>query len=368
MKEAARDKLRAPLRNPGQGRRGLTSGESEGERLIPVDEQFGRYRLIRRIAVGGMGEVFLARYLNAAGIERYAVVKRILPHLTHDPDFVSYFVNEGRITSLLSHPNVVHTLELGRTANQYYIAMEYIPGRTLVRLLATALTRGRPFSIPLIMHAALQMVSALEYIHSVSSLEQQPLNIIHMDLAPHNVLVSPEGSVKLLDFGISRSGLTHEALRRDFRGRTAYMAPECLDGLPLDHRVDLFAMGVMMHEMVLCRPLFRAHADHQTATRVLYASIPRLRGERRDCPELLERIILRALSRDRDERFETASQMFAELDACVRANNIVCSLTEIRGELAELAAHEEDAQEPVLEPGSQTVNFEFRASGGTSVE
>ena len=317
-----------------------------------------------------MGEVFLARYLNASGIDRYAVVKRILPHLTNDPDFVSYFVNEGRITSLLSHPNVVHTLELGRTADQYYIAMEYIPGRTLVRLLATALTRRKPFSIPLVMHISLQMVSALEYIHKLANLENQPLNIIHMDLAPHNVLVSPDGGVKLLDFGISRSGLIKESLRRDFRGRTAYMAPECLDGLPLDQRVDLFGMGVIMHEMVLCRPLFRAPADQQTATRVLYAAIPRLRSERRDCPELLEKIILRALNRDRDERYADASDMLAELDACVRANNMVCSVTELRAELAELAASEDDVevQEPVLEEGSQTVSFEFRASGGTSVE
>lgn len=335
--------------------------------MIAADEQFGRFRLIKRLAVGGMGEVFLARYLNAAGIERLAVVKRILPHLTNDPDFVSYFLNEGRITSLLSHPNVVQTLELGRTCNQYYIAMEYIPGRTLVRLLATALSRQQPFSIPLVVNIALQMASALEYIHNLANLERQPLNIIHMDLAPHNVLVSPDGQVKLLDFGISRSGLTHEALRRDFRGRTAYMAPECLDGLPLDRRVDLFALGVIMHEMVVCRPLFRARADQQTATRVLYASIPRPRSERRDCPEQLERIILKALSRDRDERYADASSILADLDACVRANNIVRSLTDIRAELARLSSADDEESESEerragVEPASQAASFEFRAT------
>lgn len=173
--------------------------------MSELNEQFGRYRLVRRIATGGMGELFLARYLNASGIDRFAVVKRILPHLTSDPDFISYFLNEGRITSLLSHPNIIQTLELGRTQDQYYIAMEYIPGVTLVRLLATSMIMQRRFSIPLIFHLSMQIASALEYIHNLKNIEGHKLNIIHLDLAPHNILVTPDGLVKLLDFGISRA-------------------------------------------------------------------------------------------------------------------------------------------------------------------
>jgi serine/threonine protein kinase len=317
------------------------------------EEQFGRYHLIRRIAAGGMGEVFLGRYLNAAGVERHAVVKRILPHLSADPDFVSYFVNEGRITSLLCHPNVVQTLELGRVSDQYYIAMEYIPGTTLVRLLAAGLAQRLPFSIPLALHLSTQLASALCYIHGQSDLDGRPLHIVHMDLAPHNVLVTPDGQAKLLDFGISRAaGLTRSPLRADFRGRTAYMAPERFDGLPLDHRVDLFALGIIMHEMVLGRPLFRAREDQHTASRVLYSAVPRLRALRPDCPEQLERIILRTLARDREDRYSDAGQVVDDLDHCIKASGIVLSLTDLRTELAELMSADakrqgaDDGREP----------------------
>ncbi len=314
-----------------------------------------------------MGEVFLARYLNASGMERFAVVKRILPHLASDPDFVSYFLTEGRITSILSHPNVVQTLELGRTNHQYYIAMEYIPGPTLVRLLATSLMMHQRFSIPLILHLAIQIASALEYIHNLRTLEGQPLNIIHMDLAPHNILISPDGQAKLLDFGISlASGLNQDARRRDFRGRTAYLAPELLDGFPLDKRVDIFALGVILHEMVLCRPLFRARAEQQTVTRILYAPIPRPRAERRDCPDLLERIILKALIRDRDVRYADAGQILQDLDGCAQKHGIVRAVTEIRAELAHLIdAIDEVSRKPAQPLPENIVGFEVRA---TSIE
>ena len=304
---------------------------------MPLNEPFGRFTLIERIAVGGMGELFLARYQTASGVERLAVVKRILPHLTTDPDFISYFLNEGRITSLLSHPNVVQTIELGRTNNQYYIAMEYLEGTTLVRLLATALMLRQPFSIPLVMHIAKQLASALSYIHNLKNIEGQPLNIIHMDVAPHNILISSDGHAKLLDFGISRaSGLPVANRRRDFRGRTSYLAPEQLDGISLDRRVDLFAMGIIMHEMVLCRPLFRAQGESQTATRILYAPIPRPRVVRRECPEELETIIIRALGRDRDARYPDARLILEDLERCARTHGIGATTSELQAEIGKL--------------------------------
>jgi len=284
-----------------------------------------------------MGEIFLARHRNAVGVEVLTVVKRIFPHLSRDPDFVSYFRHEGRISSLLHHPNIVHTMELGQVNGQYYIAMEYLPGPTLVRLLATALAGHTQLSIPLILHLALQISGALDYLHTLPSVEGLPLGIIHMDLAPHNILVSADGLVKLLDFGIARArGLDPAKLRRDFRGRTAYLAPEQLDGLALDQRVDLFAFGIILHEMVMVRPLFRSSSENQTVSRILYAPIPRLRRLRSDCPEELERIILRALERDRDQRYQSAGELLSDLDGCVARNGIVFSLLSLREELSAL--------------------------------
>lgn len=306
------------------------SGEGSGVRV-------GRYRLTERIAVGGMGEVHLARYRNAAGDECVAVVKRILPNLCSDPDFVAYFEHEGRVSSLLSHPNVVQTLELGRAAERYFIAMEYVPGPTLVRLLATALKRQRQLSVPLVVHICLQLAAAVAYIHSRCDLQGRPFSIIHMDLAPHNVLVTPEGAVKVLDFGIARTNrLLPVKRRRDLRGRTAYLAPEQLHGLPLDQRVDIFALGVIMHELVVGRPLFRAREDHQTVNRILYAPIPHPRRQRPDCPELLERAILKALKRDRDARYQSATELKHDLDRCVEVHRIVRSDGALQAELAQL--------------------------------
>jgi len=314
---------------------------------MATEEQFGRFRLTQRIAVGGMGEVYLARYPTAAGIERMAVVKRILPHLSKDPSFVSYFLNEGRITSLLAHPNVVQTIELGRVANQYYIALEYIPGQTLVRLLANAMKMGHRLSIPLIHHLSTQIGAALEHIHNLTNLEGKPLEIIHMDMAPHNILVTPDGQAKLLDFGISRAeGLGADPGRRkDFRGRTAYLAPEQLDGLALDRRVDLFALGIIMHEMLLARPLFRSRVEQQTATRILYAPIPRVRTQRPDCPTLLETVVVKALQRNREHRYQDAGEMLEDMDRCTQMNSIVLSKAQIREELAQLSALQDQAGE-----------------------
>lgn len=300
-------------------------------------EQFGRFRLIKRIAVGGMGEVFLAHYLTAAGIERQTVVKRILPRLSKNPKFVSYFLNEGRIASLLCHPNVVQTIELGRTADQYYIAMEFIPGETLVHILANAMATRQRMSISLFHYLVSQIAAALAYTHNLTNLEGDALNIIHMDLAPHNILVTPDLQVKLLDFGISRAtGLDDPPVRREFRGRTAYLAPEQLDGLPLDRRVDLFAMGIIMHEMLLTRPLFRASSDQQTSTRILYHPIPRPSAHRPDCPGLLEEIVLKALERERQFRYGDAVEIVEDLDNISQMCSSAQSKAQLVEELAQL--------------------------------
>jgi len=263
-----------------------------------------------------------------------AVVKRLLPRLAEDSDFINYFKSEGRISSVLNHPNVVQTLEMGTVDDDYYIAMEHIPGPSLVRLLATALSASRPFSIPLVIHLASQIAGALNYIHNRAGLDGRPFDIIHMDLAPHNMLVTATGHLKVLDFGIARApGLATQRSRRDFRGRTAYLAPEQLQRRQLDSRVDIFAMGIIMHEMTVGRPLFRTRDDHKTVNRILYSTIPRPRRKRPECPEMLERIIIKALQRDRDDRYQEAAEVLKDLDRCLVVHGIMRSQAEIREEL-----------------------------------
>ena len=305
--------------------------------LAVARERFGRYRLLDRLAVGGMGEVYLARHDGPTGADRLVVVKRILPHLTRDPDFVDYFVHEGRISSLLNHPNVVRTLEVGRVGERYYIAMEHVPGPTLVRLLSHGVELSRQLSIHLVFNIACKLARALSYIHERADISGNPYQIIHMDLAPHNILITDDGEPKLLDFGIARIN-GQRRLRRDFRGRAAYLAPEQIDGLAVDQRVDLFALGTIMYEMVVGRPLFRSRTESMTVTRILHARILPPHQIRRDCPEALSRVILRALQRDRRDRFQTATEVLDALEQVAVSEGIVPSTLRFRREIAEMTA------------------------------
>ena len=302
---------------------------------LNTNKRVGRYTLVRRLAMGGMGEIFLTKFKDAKEVERVAAVKRILPNLCRNQEFVDYFLHEGRVASLLNHPNVVQTLELGRTTEgHYFIAMEYVSGTTLVRYLATALGAKRYLSIPLVAYLMLQMARALDHVHTRHTRDGQDLNIIHMDLAPHNMLVTVEGQLKIMDFGIARStGLGNLPRRRDFRGRTSYLAPEQLEGAALDQRLDLFAVGVIMHEVLLGRPLFRAKDDEHTVSRILMADVPRPTQVREDCPQGLEEVIMKALVRDRDQRYQSAAEMVKDLEACIEGLGLELSPERFRAEL-----------------------------------
>ncbi|MCA9668125.1 MAG: protein kinase [Myxococcales bacterium] len=306
-----------------------------GAASLSLPEQFGRYRLLTRLAVGGMGEVYLARY-GRPGQERLVVIKRLLPTLAADDDFHEAFKAEARIGHLLNHPNIVQTLDAGTVEGQRFIAFEYVHGPSLVKLLARAVTLGRRFSLELAFHISVCLSRAIDYVHRRCDLEGNPLEIVHMDLAPHNVLITEDGYPKLHDFGIART-LARRTRVRPFRGRSAYLAPEQLDGLDVDQRVDLFALGVLMHEMIVGRPLFRAPSDQATATRILHARIPNPRIVRSDCPARLADVVMRALARDRDSRYQTAGEILRDLEACAVLHGIGPSTARMRAEISELA-------------------------------
>ena len=295
-------------------------------------EQLGPYCLLRRLAVGGMGEVFEARQSSDLG-QRLVAIKRLRPHLAKDPDFVESFRNEARIAAVLSHPNVVQTFEIGQTDEGPYIAMEYIDGPVLVELLSQQLRLGQQLSLSFVVHIATRLAHALHYIHQRCDLNGHSLEIVHMDLAPHNILLTTNGDPKLIDFGIARARDISPVPLRALRGRTAYLAPEQFDDVDLDARRDIFALGVIMHEMLTGAPLFRDRSEQLTATRLLRARIPPPHQLRPDCPEQLSGIILKALCRDRDRRYHSAAEVLDELDRCSFAHGIVPTTAVFRGEM-----------------------------------
>jgi serine/threonine protein kinase/tetratricopeptide (TPR) repeat protein len=303
---------------------------------VDFPAQFGDYELLERIATGGMAEVFLARTFGVEGFQKRLVIKRILPGLAGSERFVSMFVKEAKISSLLSHPNVVQVFDLGRVGDDYYMAMAFIHGRDLTRTVKRLRSRGSSLPLGLAVHIGACLARGLAYAHGRCDPDGRPLGIIHRDVSPHNVMVSFEGQVQLLDFGIAR--LAGEA-ETDTRGKTgrpgggkfAYMSPEQAGGAPIDHRSDIFSCGIVLYELLVNHRLF-AHSDpNEKLRRVRNAVVPDPRLENSEITDSLWAILRRALAQRPEDRYETAGSLEEELRALLYAEGL-------RGDDASLGA------------------------------
>lgn len=338
--------------------------------MVPADDHPGaalgrspRYELLRQLAVGGMGEVFVAQQRAHGPIARHVALKLLLPRHACDPDIVSYFRHEQQLGVLLSHRNIATTLDAGKTGGRLYIAMPLLRGRSLVELLAAALHGGQPISVGLAVHLTIRLARAIAHLHDCRGLDGDPLGAIHMDLAPHNIIVEPGGEPVLIDFGISRSRLLPR-VRLDLRGRTPYLAPELIRGEAADQRVDIFALGVILHEMLLARPLFRAPIAQQTATRILHAAIPPPHDSRSGCPKALGAIVLRALERDRHRRYVGADELADDLERCSVQHGLFMPQHLLAAELLRLERIGGDLGRAQAEPTVPCAPADAESTGG----
>lgn len=277
-------------------------------------EVFGEYELLEKIAVGGMAEVYRARKHGIAGFEKIVVIKKILPELAQDTEFIQLFQDEARITSRLLHTNIVQVFDYSRLGNEYFIAMEYVHGLDLARLLVRARNQG-PFPMALGLLIAAELLKALAFAHSRTGDEGQALNVVHCDISPQNVLLSYSGEVKLTDFGISRAAFQASGQHQVIRGKYAYMAPEQVEGRPLDGRTDLFSLAIVIYEVLTGKRLFKAATRDKTLDRVRRAEVPSPRAARSEISEDLEGWLLRALARRPEDRFSSAEEMLEGLTA-----------------------------------------------------
>ena len=293
--------------------------QAKAEPASFATEEFGRYTLVEVLGVGGMAEVYLARQRAVVGSEKMVVLKRILPHLAHDSQFIEMFLQEARLAARIRHPNVVQIFDVGQAQRSYYMAMEYVQGWDLSRLLQFAYKLRRPFPLHLAARICAEVGSALEAAHGALDHHGNPAPILHRDVSPHNILISREGAVKLTDFGIAKA-LDNGRLTptTTLKGKLAYMAPEVVLGFTaVDTRADIFSLGIVFYELVTLEKMFRRASDYATIYALLHDRIPTLSEQRRDVPDRLDRIGLRALARDPDQRYPSARAFAEDLNAYV---------------------------------------------------
>jgi serine/threonine protein kinase len=281
-------------------------------------ERFGRYVLLDRIGAGGMAEVFRAVMPGAEGFRRTFVLKRILSQLSQTPTFVDMFVREARICSMLNHPSIVAVYDFGHVDGNYFLAMEYVRGRDLQAVLRKLRRDEFPCPIPIAAYIAREVADCLSYAHELAGADGKPLNIIHRDISPSNIMCLTAGGIKLLDFGIAKvlgdAAPEDRTERGSFKGKFSYMAPERIRREPIDRRSDLFSLGVVLWEMLTARRLFRAGTDYDTMRNVREANVPRPSSLRPEVPPALDAIVMRALERNPDERYPTGRAMVDDLE------------------------------------------------------
>jgi len=267
--------------------------------------RFGNYTLVAKLATGGMAEIFLARLTGAAGFEKLVVIKRILPHLAKDQQFVAMFLDEARIAARISHPHVCQVFELGEIDGRYYIAMEYLEGVPLA-----CFRRGdlyvQPPDARLVAGMGIQACEGLHHAHQLKATDGQSLEVVHRDVSPNNLFVTVDGVVKVLDFGIAK--VQDASVRTStgaVKGTYAYMAPEQLRGEKLDRRTDVFAMGIVLWETLVQKHLFRRGTDYLTFQAITTDPIPDVCELRPDVPRALGMALAKAMNRDREQRFAT---------------------------------------------------------------
>ncbi|MDP3279006.1 MAG: protein kinase [Deltaproteobacteria bacterium] len=279
---------------------------------IPSGTRLGRYEVITEIASGGMATVFLGRALGAAGFARLVAIKCLHPHVAKDEEFVGMFMDEARLAARIRHPNVVATLDLENGDDGLFLVMEFVEGEGLLGLLRAVFRERKRVPTPLALRIALDVLAGLHAAHELTGQNGEPLRLVHRDVSPHNILVGSDGISRITDFGIARAE-ERLSVTRDgqIKGKLSYMAPEQTSGTPVDRRADLWSVGVVVWECLAGRRLFFGQNDGEVLRNLLVHPIPRLRDLVQDIPAEIDAVIAKALARDPDDRYATASH-FAE--------------------------------------------------------
>lgn len=281
-------------------------------------EPFGKYYLVDKIATGGMAEIFKAKTYSHGGFENLMVIKRILSHLGENEDFVEMFIDEAKVSVALQHANITRIYDFGKIVNNYFIAMECVDGKDVRNLLRKLARRREYLPIEFAAYIAHQACRGLEYAHSKQDVNGKPYGIVHRDMSPANILVSYEGDIKIADFGIAKAELNSGTTDAGtLKGKFEYMSPEQARGEDIDGRSDLFSLGIVLHEMLTGRRLFKGDGDAASLEKIKSGKIPSPSQVNQRVPPALDEIVMRALDRDREQRYATAQDMQEALEAYI---------------------------------------------------
>ncbi len=306
--------------------------------------QFGKYQIYAKLAVGGMAELFLAKQPGIGNYNRTVVLKCILPHLATEEQFVTMFLDEARVVSQLNHPHICQIFEIGQVDNIYYIAMEYIRGQSFKALRKKFYSQPKLLASPYDMAAAAmhQVAVALHYAHTAVNDQGQPLNIVHRDVSPSNLLITYKGIVKLVDFGVAKASIqVHKTRAGMIKGKYRYMSPEQLLGGPIDHRSDIFSFGTVLYELSTNTSLFRRPSEVETIQAIHQDPILPPSSFDPHYPPQLERIVMHALERDREKRYQTMDEIRSDLENFLQTQARLRTSHDLGRLLSKLFAEEE---------------------------
>ena len=281
---------------------------------------FGKYLLLERINVGGMAEVFLAKVSAHADFDHLLAIKKILPTMVEDEEFITMFLDEARISVQLNHPNVVQIHELGKLDENFYIAMDYVAGKDLRTLVERYRRRKEIMPTAMAVFLGIKMAEGLDYAHKKKDAAGADLNIVHRDVSPQNILISYDGQVKIIDFGIAKAANRAQKTQAGIlKGKFGYMSPEQVRGLPIDRRSDIFALGVVLFEMLTGEKLFIGESDFSTLEKVRNAEVPSPRQFNGNIPPALEKVMYKALAREVEDRYQWGGDLAEDLTRFLNA-------------------------------------------------
>jgi serine/threonine protein kinase len=285
--------------------------------------RFGKYQIFDMLAQGGMATLWRAKITGEQGFQKLVVIKKIHQHLASEKDLIASFIDEAKLAALLQHENIVSIYDFGNMDGSYYIAMEYLFGRDLSRISAKARVKNSPISLEHALYIMARVCAGLDYAHKLKDLHGTSLNIIHRDITPQNILITYEGTVKIVDFGIAKaagkSTLTQMGI---IKGKIAYMSPEQAQGIKIDARSDIFAAGILLYEMVTGRKLFTGQDTLQVLHKASCADFVPAENIAGNLPPEVYEILHKALARDPDQRYQTDAEMQSDIEDCMARNGL----------------------------------------------